>query len=202
MKHLRKLGVGCLLAVATLAMAGTASASAEQSTFCKVNETPCSSTNHYPTGTEFTLTAKAPLKWVGYLFGVEYMTTECGEGKYVGKTTTTGGSAQAVEVTFTSGVVGFCNRSPIITLQAPKMKFEWTSGTMSASVTTKGFSYQFGQCRYLGEEVKEGTTLTGGSPATLTFKEAPMKAEGCGNTAKFSGEFEVLAPKPLYVANG
>jgi len=200
MKHLKRLGIGCLLATVALAIAGSASASAEQSTFCKVNETPCSSLNHYPSGTSFTLTAKGSLKWVSYLFGVEYRKFECVGGKFEGKTTTTGGSAQAVEVSFTSVVVGLCSSS-VITLQVPKMKFNWTSGTMNASVTTTGFSHQFGECKFLGEEIKEGTTLTGGSPAVLTFKEAPMKAEGCGMSGKFSGEFEVLAPKPLYVSS-
>jgi hypothetical protein len=200
MKHLKRFGIGCLLATAALAIAGSASASAEQSTFCKVNETPCSSLNHYPSGTPFVLTAKGTLKWVSYLFGAEYRKFECVGGKFEGKTTTTGGSTQAVEVSYSSVIVGSCT-SAVVTLQVPKMKFNWNSGTMNAAVTTNGFSYQFAECRFWGEEIKEGTTLAGGSPAVLTFKEAPVKPEGCGTTAKFSGEFEVLAPKPLYVSS-
>jgi hypothetical protein len=80
---------------------------------------------------------------------------------------------------------------------------------MNGSVTTSGFEYGFncssGYCAY-GGEIKEGGKAFGGNPASVVFEEAAIPVLTntpfvCGKTAKFSGEFEVSAPKPLYVAN-
>jgi hypothetical protein len=210
MNHMRKFVVGCAVAVLAFAFAGVGTAAAEQSTFCKANETPCASGNHYASGTEFVLKSKGAIKWATNAEGLKYEVS-CTGAEFKGKTTTTGGSSETVEVSFTSQFLSGCNCS-FSTLQLAKMKFNWTSGTMNASVTTNGLEYSFtcetalGQvtCAY-GGEIKEGATLTGGNPAVLTYKEAPVpKTAGnflCGTQAKLSVEFEVAAPKPLYVSN-
>jgi len=154
--------------------------------------------------------SKGAIKWATNAEGLKYEVS-CTGAEFKGKTTTAGGSSEPVEVSFSSQFLSGCNCS-FATLQLAKMKFNWASGTMNASVTTTGLEYSFtcetalGQvtCAY-GGEIKEGTTMTGGSPAVLAYKEAPVaKTSGsflCGTQAKLSVEFEVAAPKPLYVAN-
>ncbi|HEU4739732.1 MAG TPA: hypothetical protein VFS54_11735 [Solirubrobacterales bacterium] len=205
MNHLKKtVPVGALV-IALMATVGVGSAAAEQSTFCKANETPCGSGNHYPSGSTFVLKSKGPFRWVSYILGsVQIRKFECQEGEFKGQTSTTGGSAQTVEVAFKEQFIFACG-GPITTNQLMKMKFAWTSGTMNGSALTSGLDYTFdgtgGPCRYNGE-VKG--TLTGGNPAVLDFNEVPVtvSGSGCGTTATFDGEFEVSTPKPLYVSNG
>ncbi|HEU5062516.1 MAG TPA: hypothetical protein VFT79_05105 [Solirubrobacterales bacterium] len=211
MNHLKKLGIACLLAVAAMAVGGAGSAAAAQSTFCKVNETPCKSGNHYPSGTEFVLKSTGPIKWVSSFEGEPTLQVTCESAEFKGKTSTTGGSAQTVEVAFTTQFLSNCGQCGITTLQTAKMKFNWVSGTMDASVTTTGLEYRFNCKTILGEvsctyggEIKEKTTLTGGNPAVLKFEAAPVTASGglpCGNQAELTGEFDVTTPKPLYVSN-
>jgi hypothetical protein len=205
MNHLKKLWVVGVLALAVMATAGVGSAAAEQSTFCKANETPCGSGNHYPSGTTFVLKSKGPFRWVSYIFGsIQMNKFECQEGEFKGQTSTTGGSAQTVEVAFTSQFIFVCGGA-ISTYQYMNMAFNWTSGTMNGAALTTGLDYGFTtskgkHCRYNGAVTG---TLTGGSPAVLDFNEVPVTvSENCGTTATFDGEFEVSTPNPLYVSNG
>jgi len=206
-----RTGITLLICLGALAAVGAATAAAEQSTFCKASETPCKAGNHYPSGTEFVLKSKGAIKWIAESEGEQLYKVECTGAEFKGKTTTTGGSSQTVETAFSSQILSSCNCS-FATLQLAKMKFNWTSGTMNASVRTTGLEYSFTcqtifgpiTCAY-GGEIKEGITLTGGNPALLTFKEAPVpKTSGtflCGTQAKLSVEFEVVKPTPLYVSN-
>ena len=204
MKHLKKACIVGALVLAVMATVGVGSAAAGQSTFCKANETPCGSGNHYPVEADVVLAGKGAVKWV-----MPLRTIECSGAKFQGDVTKTGGSSEEGEISFhTQNFFSLCN-CPFNTLENAKMDVAWTSGTMNGTVTTTGFSYRFTcsgvPCAY-GGEIKEGTTLTGGNPAVLVFKEASVpKIEGgflCGTEAKLSGEFEVSAPKPLYVSNG
>ncbi len=209
MHHLKKLGFVCLMITAAVAVAGASSAAAEQSVFCKVNETPCSAGNRYANGTEFVLKSKGPLKWVGYFEGIQVRKVECQSAEFKGKIVNAGGSTETAEVAFTTQLLSNCGGCSITTLQSAKMKFNWISGTMNGSLTTNGFEYGFTcsstYCVY-GSEIK-GSTLIGGNPASVAFAEAAIPVVSgsglaCGKTAKFSGEFEVSTPKPLYVSNG
>lgn len=204
MNYLRKMCVVGVLVLAVMATAGVSSAAAEQSTFCKANETPCGTGNHYPSGTSFVLKSKGQFRWISYVLGeVQIRKFECLSGEFKGHTSTTGGSAQTVEVTFTEQTLVACGAA-ITTVQLMKMKFNWLSGTMSGSALTTGLDYIFdhssGSCRYSGEVTG---TLTGGNPAVLDFNQVPVTVSGagCGTTATFDGEFEVSAPSPLYVSN-
>ncbi len=219
---MKKIALGCLGAVAVLAFAGVGTAAAEQSTFCKSNETPCSASNHYSEGTEFVLKLTGQLKFEAWEVGEEEEGTGskilefgCQTEEFKGSTATTGSSTKAVEVAFTShslpcgGVL-----CPMTASQNPKMRFDWINGTMDSSVVAKGMEYTLDcttlyagfKCAWAGEMTK-GITLKGGNPAVLVFKEAPLpKAAGttyplCGTEVRVSGEYEVAAPNPLYVSS-
>lgn len=211
MNYLKKMGIAAMLAVAAMAIVGAGNAAAEQSVFCKVNETPCASANQYPEGTEVLLTSKGSIKWVSEEGGEFSYQQECWGADFKGEITAAGGEAETVEVSFTSQFLSGC-RCPLSNLQNAKMKFNWTSGTMNGSVTSQGPEYSF-HCNTIlfgthtcvfGGEIKEGVTLTGGNPAILAINEAPVEVTGstfpCGSQATLSVEFEVEKPNPLYVS--
>src|SRR6476660_8819754 len=126
MNHLKKASIIGVLVFALMATAGVGSAAAEQSTFCKANETPCGAGNHYPSGSTFVLKSKGPFRWVSYILGtVQVRKFECQEGEFKGQTSTTGGSAQTVEVSFKEQFIFICG-GPITTNQLMNMKFNWT----------------------------------------------------------------------------
>jgi hypothetical protein len=204
MNHLKKASIVGVLVLAAMATVGVGSAAAAQSTFCKANETPCGSGNHYPVEADVVFTGKGAIKWV-----MPLRTIECSGAKFLGDVTKTGSSSEEAEISFhTQTFSNLCN-CPFSTLENAKMKVDWTSGTMNGSVITTGFAYSFTcsgvTCAY-GGEIKEGTVLTGGNPAVLAFNKASVpKISGgflCGTAAELSGEFEVSTPKPLYVSNG
>lgn len=216
MRYLKRFALVCLLLAAVMAVAGVSTAAAEQSTFCKVDETPCSAGNHYPSGTEVVLRSKGTMKWVNEeeVEGMPFFlfVAECKEAEFRGSTSTTGSGTSPVEIAFSTQTFSSCSGCSFVSLKLPKMKVNWTSGTMNGSVTSQGPEYTFTcstifgkiDCAY-GGEIKEGVTMTGGNPALLTFKEAPLAKtsgfEGCGTQVKLSVEFEVAAPKPLYVSS-
>jgi hypothetical protein len=200
MTYLRKIGAALAVVAAAMAMTAAA-ASAEQSTFCKVDETPCKSSNHYSTGTEYVMKSKGAIKWV-----YTAATFLCEGAEFEGKTANTGSSTEAVEMVNHTQFLWSCS-APFDTLSGARMKVDWTKGTMNGTVKVTGLEYAFTNgtnCRY-GGEIKEGVTMTGGSPALMTFKEAPVpKISGgflCASAAKLSVEFEVTTPKPIYVSN-
>ena len=207
MRYPRKFVVGSLMVALLLLLATAATASAEQSTLCKVAENPCSSANHYSTGTEVVLKSKGAIKWVPMFEAQPIRNIVCESTEWKGKTLNTGSSSSRVEVGITTSLMSSCGCSFAV-LKLPTMKINWTSGTFNGTITSSGPEYSFNcageTCAY-GGEVKEGVTLTGGNPAVLTFKEAPLPKTGgsifCGSYAKMSVEFEVAAPKPLYVSS-
>jgi hypothetical protein len=212
MDYLKKIGTAVLLAVAAMAIMGAGSAAAEQSVFCKVNETPCASGNQYPKGTEVVLKSKGAITWTTYVEKEKIKSFSCLGAEFKGETTATGGSTETVGVTFHTQLLSSCT-CPFETIRNAKMKFNWVSGTMNATVTSEGPDYRFvcsgpifgtHHCTFEGD-FQEGITLTGGNPAILAFKEAPVQQVTgglpCGTEARLNVEFEVSTPKPLYVSN-
>ncbi|HEY8502167.1 MAG TPA: hypothetical protein VIL21_05740 [Solirubrobacterales bacterium] len=211
MEHLERLALVCLLITAMLAVIGAGTASAEQSTFCKANETPCEPGNHYPAETELALQS------TGYLVfttenaeGLQYWSFVCEEFELEGSTTTTGSSTEPVEVAFVPQFFSNCSCATV-TLQAGNMKIDWTSGTMSGTGVAEGVQISWGcdfkggpDCAY-GGAVNEGITLTGGNPAVLSFEKAQLaKISGgifCPAFGRLSVEFDVVSPTPLYVSD-
>lgn len=204
MKYVKMLGLAAVAAAALMAFVGAGTASAE-TTLCKVTETPCSSTNMYPVGTEIKSSLVAGTKAVLTPAG-ELPTIECEASAVEGKTeTTTTPEGKISTLSFTK-----CNQT-VETVETGKLQIHYDAehnGTLTASGVRVRVKALFGalSCDF-GGEVNAGLTVTGGAPAKVDATATiPMIQKtgsiNCPESAVWHAEYNVTSPNPLYISNG
>ena len=209
MKYVKMLGLAAVAAAALMAFVGASSASA--AVLCKNNTTTGGCTEAYAKETviESKLVAgkKAVLK-------TTFKNVECEESAVGGKTENAGGKGVAVEGKVTTLTFGKCN-CEVKVLNEPgpygSLAVNWVAASDNGTLTATGqevtvtCSTLFGNvhCIYKTNATHLGK-LTGGNPAKLNAEEAPVEKLTtnvlCSEQALWTAEYEVTAPKPLYVA--
>lgn len=176
-------------------------------TLCKSMEfggVPCffSKTFRYGAGTPVSATLKTGTSSV---LNAGFPEIECEGSSLNGELEDPGSSTEPVVGAWTSWNFSGCNCSVSVP-KAGNFSIDWTSGTSGTMVLT-GFQVKANcggkECVY-GGAVNEGITLSGGNPAAFKAEAASVPKESgaaeCEGPAKWTAEYEVTAPKGLYVA--
>jgi hypothetical protein len=171
--------------------------SGDTTRLCKTASSPC--TESYEKGTKLSAALKpgteATLK-------DNFGSVTCGESEIAGELTSSG---TPVEGSVSSVTFAKCScPTTSFKLEARTFRVIWKSGN-NGSMTLPGVAVSVAcpgtEC--VGTTgVKEKTSLIGGSPASIKMEEAPFaktSGTGCG-TLKWTAEYEVKEPKPLYVS--
>ncbi|HET7510283.1 MAG TPA: hypothetical protein VFJ65_08565 [Solirubrobacterales bacterium] len=164
---------------------------------CKTASSPC--TESYEKGTKIKSALKSGTKAV---LKDNFGSVTCEESEIAGELTSSG---TPVEGTVSSVTFAKCNcptTSPPI--EARSFTVRWKSGN-DGSMTLPGVAISVAcsgaECvGFAG--VKEKVSLIGSNPAVIKLEEAPFaksSGAGCG-TLKWTAEYEVTEPKPLYVS--
>lgn len=206
MTHLKMLGLCLLGALALTALIGPGTASATK--LCSVNTAPCPAGNTYGKGTAIKAQLVPGTKSV---VSSGFVTVECTESTMSGKTTSAGGGSgvavlgQISSVTWkncktTSG--SSCTASALNTPWGVEVNGSGGSGTMSVSGAAGKFSCAV-TCEY--EAKTASVSANGGNPATIKAAGVGFSRIGgsflCSSSASWSAEYEVTAPKPLFVVS-
>lgn len=204
MKYLKMLGPVAVLAMATMAFgAGTASATK----LCSVNTSPCPAGNTYGKGTAIKtqlVTGTTSTMSSGFV------NVTCTESTMSGKTTSEGGSG-AVTGEISSATwkgctssLGSCTASALKTPWAAEVTGSGGNGTLAVQHPGAKFTCGGTTCEY--EASKASLSVTGGNPAKAKASSISLSKIGggflCSSTASWSGEYEVTAPKPLFIVSG
>jgi RHS repeat-associated protein len=206
MRVARVAGLAALGALAILAATGGPTASA--TTLCSLNGSPCPGVE-YPSGTKVdgALVSGGKSKFVTSLG-----TIECTTSTVTGETTSAGGEGKAVEGTIGSLAFSGCKlgetscTATVVNLphSASATATEKGNGTLAMKDSEGvGATVKCGlviDCTLSTEEAK--LKLTGGNPAIASAEAVPLgKLSGakCPSEAKWSAEYELSQPKPLYV---
>jgi len=203
MKYLKMLGLVAALAMATMAFgAGTASATK----LCSVNTSPCPAGNTYGKGTSIK-TQLVP--GTNSTMSSGFVTVTCSESTMSGKTTSEGGSgavtgeiSSATWKSCTSSL-GSCTASALKTPWPAEVTGSGGNGTLSVQHPGAKFTCGGTTCEY--EASKASISVTGGNPAKAKASSISFTKIGggflCSSTASWSGEYEVTAPKPLFIVS-
>jgi len=219
MKYVKMLGLAAIAAAALMALVGASTASASR--LCKVNtETEmCSEANKYGSNQEIhaVLTAGKIAK-----LSTAFKTIECKKSTVKGKIAEEWTGSTTQTVTGPIEVLNFeeCNctvnvlKTGTLEVHADPITDEGgkVTDTDNGILTSNGAEVTvtcasiFGNvhCIYVTENTTIGT-LTGGNPAELDANaNIPRKpTDGlCSEEAKWTAEYEVTTPKPLYVSTG
>jgi hypothetical protein len=165
---------------------------------CKGVSKPCSL--KYGSGTPLSAKLKAG---VTSTLEAGFANIKCEESSMTGEVQDPGSSIEPVVGVWSSWTFGGCNCSVTVP-SAGNFGTDWTSENNGA-VTLSGLETKVDcggkECTF-GGAVK-GITLTGGNPAVIKITAVPIpKKTGiaeCSSSSKWTAEYEVTAPKPLYV---
>jgi hypothetical protein len=196
MKYLKMLGLAVVAAAAVMAIVGAGTAAAE-ATLCKTTTEPCTSQAtelkaHLVEGTHATLTAAGGL--------VEPVT--CKESVVEGKVeTATTPQGKIATLTFAN-----CGQH-VVEVIAKGELVGHHDAEHNGNVTARGFTIRIkttGLTCNFGTEVKEGLTLTGGSPGRFDATATIPLENGffCPSSAVWHAEYVVTTPSSLYVTTG
>jgi hypothetical protein len=207
MNHVKTLGPAVVAAAALMAFGGASGASA--TVLCSVEGTgtptgtTCPGGQVYPAGTNIKMQLVAG---TGFKLETSFKNIPCEESTIEWETN----AEEAKEVTGPGSFgLGKCNCEFLI-LRAGTYSVSWISGTHNGTVSSTGTEATincnsiFGpvHCIYQTNATDLGT-LTGGNTAKLDMnaniprlKTDPL----CAEKAVWHAEYEVTAPKPLYVA--
>jgi hypothetical protein len=197
MKHLKTLILAAVAAAAVTAVAGADAASA--TVLCKTTTTPCSSP--YAAGTIVvpSLTGSNTLET---LEGINMAT--CLQTNIKTKIEKSGSATSTVYGPNLELAAANCT-VPTITLSRGALEIHHISGTDDGTVTgllaevTVNTSI-FGSCVYgAGTGVDIGTLFGGESPIIKVNGIVKRVSGICPNEARWTGEYKVTEPKPLYV---
>jgi hypothetical protein len=116
-----------------------------------------------------------------------------------------GSSTEPVVGAINSWSFGSCN-CKVQVLKPGHLGIDWTSGN-NGSLVFIGLQIAVDcggkECTF-GGKIKEGVTLTGGNPASIKAAAAPVPKQAgiaeCSSPSKWTAEYEVSAPNPLYVS--
>jgi hypothetical protein len=215
MNQAKACGLAAISALAALALLGAVSASA--TTLCKAKETVCAAANRYPKGTTLKMKLKAKTEAT---FVTSFGTVKCKEASIEAHSNeeSSGSSAVAIDGLIGLGPFSFCKLGEtectvippnlpwlILNLFLSSFPFyhvkieEDLQGTGGPRTEVKCGA--FIQCTFGVESL----LLAGesGSPAALTAAGLVLKKESgalCSAEAKWSAEYEITTPSPLYVS--
>lgn len=204
MKPMKMFGLCLALAMAAMAL-GAATASATK--LCSVNTSPCPAGNTYGKGTSIKTQLVTGTKSV---MSSGFVTITCTESTMSGKTTSEGGAGAVTgeisSVTWkncTSGL-GSCTTSALKTPWSAEISGSGGNGTMSVKGAAGKFTCGGTTCEY--EASKASLSVSGGNPARAKASNVSFSKIGggflCSSTASWTSEYEVTAPKPLFVVSG
>jgi hypothetical protein len=197
MNHLVKAILAAVAALTVAGIMGTGAASA--TVLCKTTTTPCGSP--YPAGTLIV----PSLSGSNSLETLEGVTLDtCVSTQIKTKIEKAGSSTSTVYGPNTELIAGGCTMTTD-TLKLGALEIHHITGTDNGTVTgllaevTVNTSI-FGSCVYgAGTAVDIGTLLGGESP-TIKVNGIVKKVSGiCPNEARWTGEYKITEPKPLYV---
>jgi hypothetical protein len=221
MKYLKMLGLTVAAAAVVMASAGAGTASA--TVLCKTNTTPCAAGQMYEKGQELHATNEGE---GNLITRAGFAGFECETATVKGTQENTGGASETVfyqldETSITeeghaqkTGLhFGKCNGT-VTVASAGTLTLHWISGTMNATVTSKGTSTTFEiagvACTYgtkgSGEEtdlgVLTGSNVTGATPTMDVSAELKKEAGGllCASPAHWEGSYKITTPDAVYVA--
>lgn len=212
---MRLIKGGVLMALAALAAAAVLGAApAGATTFCKAKEEVCAKGNRYPAGT----TVKLKLAGSASEFKTSLGTIACTESSFEGKSTeeSTGSSMVAIDTlweTFSFAGCKLGKTSCTVTVLWPWLVL-WASLDKFPHIHSKvqedpfalgGASGQIKcgaliNCTYDAENaILEGES---GTPASWIATEVPLKSSAgfCPEVAKWTANYEVPQPNPLWVS--
>ena len=189
MKYLKMLGLAAVAAMALMAFVGASAASA---TVLYSGATKL--------GSGTTISAKS--------IGTATLATtegtvldECTGSTLHGSTSTAGSSTTTVKGPISSLNWGTCTK-PTTTIKNGELEIHHIAGTHNGTLTVKGtqvtISTIFGSCVYTASDIG---TLVGGNPAKISIvkQNVSLVSGFCPSHAVWTAEFEVTAPKPLWV---
>lgn len=203
MKHLKMLGLCLVCAMAATAVMGVGMASATK--LCPENKSPCPAA--YKKGTSIKAQLVAGTKSV---MSSGFVTIECTESTMSGKTTSDGGAGAPVLGEITSVTWKNCKTSGGSSCTTSALGTPWPavvngsggSGTMTISGAAGKFTCSV-TCEY--EAKSASVSATGGNPAKIKASSVSFSRIGgsflCSSSASWSAEYEVTAPKPLFVVS-
>jgi hypothetical protein len=204
------IGLATVVALVLTALFGAGSASA--TVLCSENAGACPAEKTYASGTTIEATLKS-----GTNFLIEGTLNEkCTGSTLKGKSTSKVGAPLSMEVT--SVTISGCGESACPSGESLNLPYAGSVQATEAgngSVTLQGGgsgnpALKFTSC-FWGSACKFSAsslplTLTGGNPATLVAKKAPLTLEEgskffCGETGKLSATYEITAPKPVFASH-
>lgn len=174
-----------------------------QGVLCQAGISPCNEffAWQYGAGTSISASLKPATT---SLFELGYANVKCETSTMSGEVLSSGGSTEPVVGKLSTLSFSNCN-CKVTTLKSGNFSFAWTSGG-NGTLALDGYELSVdcgGKECTLGTGTKEGIAVTGGEPATIKFSSAPLpKKSGiaeCSSTPKWTAEYEVTAPKSLFV---
>ncbi len=206
------LGLAAVAAMALMAFIGAGSASASE--LCSTNTAPCTGTM-YPEKTA--ISAKLKGSTVATLT-TSTGTVRCAKSTVGGETTNTGTTGEAVFGTITSLTFTECKLAFFFTCSIASVGLPATAevaatggGKGSMTVTEDGSGEPgatvecFGgglNCTFTTPDIT--LDVNGGNPAIVVASQEELVAEGTEcptEVSKWDAEYEVTAPKPLFVVH-
>jgi hypothetical protein len=202
MKYVKMLGLAAVAALALMAVVGASSASA--STLCSTNATPCSGTT-YGSGTKISSQLKSG---TDARLTSSVGTVTCTKSAVGGKVTNGEGHGTIETFSFTGCTGPFGEGCDVEAVGLPYTAQAIDTGanddlTVSPDPTDEpGAHVDCGfviNCTFTVEEITLG--VVGGNPAIISAVKEPLKREGgfCPEEAFWDAEYEVTAPKPLFI---
>ena len=204
MKYLKTFTLAAVAAVAAMAFIGTGTASATR--ICSTNTLPCNSILGSGTALKAELTGGSEA-----ILTSGFAVIKCKASVIEGETTSAGGGAGVAvtgEITAASWSTCTCNIGSATTgvEKLPwNAELTWTkemNGTLKVAAPQGFFTCAGSKCIYGATSVS--TTVTGGSPATVTASVTLEKKLGsgvlCSATATWKATYTVISPNPLWVS--
>ena len=206
MRLIKMLGLAMVAAIAAMAFIGAGTASA--TVLCEVEaEETCPEESVYPAGTAIEAELEEETKSV---LESEAVTIECQESTLVGETTSKGGGegvpveGEFTEVTWAECTSGL-GKCTVKALELPwNWELNWTEksdGQLFVFPFKKTFTCGFITCEFGAElEIK---FKGGNNPSISATVSILVKISGffCSAEAKWSAQFSVTIPKPVFVKN-
>jgi len=211
MKYVKMLGLAAVAAAALMAFVGASTASA--TVLCKNGTTTTTCSEKY--GATTTIESKLVTGTKAKL-ATAFKTVECGKSAVAGKSGDAkegeGSATETVKGAVTTLTFEECN-CEVVVLKKGTLEVHSIAGTDNGTVTSNGAEVTvqcnetiFGKvhCIYVTENTDLGP-LTGGNPAKLKAEASipRLKTDSlCSEKANWTAEYEVTAPKPLFISAG
>jgi hypothetical protein len=206
MNQLKILGLAAIAALGLMVIAGAGTASASR--LCKTTVEVCPAAWDWTTGTEI----HAVLDSGTSLLEISGFPEDTCTGSTVqGKTTNTGSSTETVDGPIEKLSLGGCSDPTTKVLSGGTFEIHTDGDSGGGILTSKGtevtidpFMLGFDCIAKTGTGTAIGTMdepVNGGSDATLTVNATvPLSGSGCPSTLKWTAEYAVTTPTPLYVS--